>query len=63
MLEMPDEEKENTRQKAVKLREQDPKLTGKAIAKLLGVSEGRISQILGKRKAKPIVVEVPEQAK
>jgi len=54
MLEMPDEEeKENTRQKAVKLREQDPKITGKEIAKLLGVSQGRISQILGKRRPKP----------
>ena len=54
---------ENTRQNAVALRESEPGLSGREIAKLLGVTEGRISQILGKRREVKIEVPVEEQSK
>jgi transcriptional regulator with XRE-family HTH domain len=54
------EEKETTKQKAERLKAQG--LTQKAIAIECGVTEARISQLIGKRRIK-IEVEVHEQTR
>lgn len=51
-VEQAKEEKLNTRQQAIALREKEPTITGVAIAKLLNVTPARISQILGKPRKK-----------